>query len=208
MATVLLLRHAESTWNRAERAQGWAPTELTDRGREQAAVLAEMVDERYDVDRLIASDLERAMETADVVAEATGLEPLPDRAWRERDFGNLQGFDHPDLFERYPRFSLRQRGRAAASARPDSGESLRDVEERVVGAWDRLCDEVADDGTVAVVTHGGPIYLVTGAVQGVDLVPAILEQEQDNCALNEVTVRPDGATTANSRSRSSRGRTT
>lgn len=40
MGTVLLVRHAETAWNREGRVQGWAPTTLTDRGREQARSLA------------------------------------------------------------------------------------------------------------------------------------------------------------------------
>ena len=66
MATVLLARHAETAWNRERRLQGWAPSRLTDRGREQAAALAARLSERS-IDRLVSSDLERSTETADRV---------------------------------------------------------------------------------------------------------------------------------------------
>jgi probable phosphoglycerate mutase len=191
MGTVLLVRHGESTWNRAGRAQGWAPTELTDRGREQAEAVAAHLDRAYDVDRLVTSDLRRAADTAAPVAAATGVDPELDAAWRERDFGRLQGLDYPGLFDAYPRFSVAERGAAAAAERPDSGESLLDVRDRVLGAWDSLLADIGPTETAVVVCHGGPLYLLTGAVRSVDVATAVVDGEQDNCALTEVAVEGD-----------------
>lgn len=195
MATVLLCRHGETTWNHERRVQGWAPTSLTDRGREQAAALAEYVAAEYDLDRLVTSDLERAAETARFLGRATGVDPELDRAWRERSFGRLQGLSYFELFEGYPEYALGHSGYAAAEAEPEGGESLLAMRERVLAAWDALLadlggGEEGEDGdvTAAVVTHGGPLYAVTGEVKGLDLVTATLEQRQGNCALTEVRV--------------------
>ncbi|QLG60856.1 histidine phosphatase family protein [Halorarum salinum] len=218
MTTVLLCRHGETAWNRERRVQGWAPTSLTDRGCEQSGALADHVAAGYDVDRVVASDLERAAETARVLGRAVGADPELDPAWRERDFGRLQGLSYADLFEGYPEYALGETGHAAAEATPEGGESLLAMRERVLTAWEGLLAEAANgvdgvangeprangaertdraigaDRTVAVVTHGGPLYAVTGAVKGLDLVAATLEQEQGNCALNEVRVRDGDAT--------------
>ena len=91
MGRVLLVRHGQTTWNRAGRVQGWAPTPLTERGRAQAEALADHLATEGDLDLLRASDLRRALETAEYVARATGLEARAESAWRERDFGCLQG---------------------------------------------------------------------------------------------------------------------
>ncbi|MFB6160707.1 MAG: histidine phosphatase family protein [Haloferacaceae archaeon] len=192
MGTALLVRHGESTWNRAGRAQGWAPTPLTDRGREQAAAVATYIVRTHDVDRLVTSDLRRAADTAAHIADATGVDPEPDRAWRERDFGRLQGLDYPGLFEAFPRFSLDERGADAVAERPASGESLLDVHDRVLDGWAALVDDLAPDDTAVVVCHGGPLHLLTGAVRGVDVPTAVLDGEQDNCAITEIAV-DDGA---------------
>ena len=189
MATVLLCRHGETTWNRERRVQGWAPTGLTDRGREQAGALARHVAAEYDVDRVVASDLERAAETARLLGRAVDAEPALDARWRERSFGRFQGLTYLALFEGYPEFALGHSGYAAAEVEPEGGESLLAMRERVLDAWDDLVAELdSRDATVAVVTHGGPLYALTGAVKGLDLVTATLEQRQGNCALNEVRV--------------------
>jgi len=192
MPTVLLARHGETTWNRDGRLQGWAPTPLTDRGHEQARALATAVATEYDVDRVVASDLRRARQTATHIADRVGREPTFESAWRERDFGRYQGLPHETVFEDHERLSLARAGRDAVDARPESGESLREVRERVLSGWERVLAESDPDETVAVVAHGGPLYLLLGAVDDRDIVSAVVDGEQHNCALNEVRVN-DGA---------------
>lgn len=193
MPTVLLTRHGETAWNRDGRLQGWAPTPLTDRGHDQARALAAAVDTEYDVDRIVASDLRRARQTAAYLADCTGYEPTYESVWRERDFGRYQGLPRETVFEDHDRLSFRRAGRAAVDARPESGESLRDVHERVLTGWDRLLADSGPDETIVVVAHGGPLYLLLGAVEGRDIADAVVEGKQHNCALNEVRVE-DSAT--------------
>lgn len=193
MGTILLCRHGETPWNRDRRVQGWAPTQLTDRGREQAAALAEYLDDEYDLDRLVSSDLERAAETARVLSRATDAPATFDARWRERDFGRLQGLTYEDLFGTYPEFTLSEIGYAAAETVPESGESLLDMWTRTGDAFADLRADVAPDETVAVVAHGGPLYAVTGELKGLDVVAAVLEQDQGNCAVTEIRVRGDDA---------------
>jgi probable phosphoglycerate mutase len=188
MPTVLLARHGETTWNRDGRLQGWAPIPLTDRGHEQAQALATAVAAEYDVDRVVASDLRRTRQTASYLAERVACEPRYDSAWRERDFGRYQGLPNEAVFENHDRLSLARAGRNAVDERPESGESLREVRERVLSGWDRILATSGDGETVAVVAHGGPLYLLLGAVEGRDIVSAVVDGEQDNCALNELRV--------------------
>jgi probable phosphoglycerate mutase len=185
MTTVLLVRHGETTWNRDRRVQGWAPTGLTERGREQARTVGHHVAAEYDVDAVRASDLRRTRETARLLARVVGVEPTFDRAWRERDFGVYQGLDYEALFERHPEFAVGESGYRAVEATPEGGESLLDLRERVLDGWERLLDDAGPDETLLVVSHGGPLYVLLGHLKGLDLVAA-LEQTQDNCAVNEV----------------------
>jgi probable phosphoglycerate mutase len=186
MTTVLLVRHGETTWNRDRRVQGWVQSGLTDRGREQADALAGAIAGEYDPDRLIASDLRRTRETAEHLVRATGLSPAFDPAWRERDFGRLQGMDYEELFFGHPQYAVSQSGHWAAMERPPGGESLLAARRRVLGAWEDLLADAGADETVIVVSHGGPLYLVLGAVKELDIVATIMDQEQDNCAVNEL----------------------
>ncbi|WP_380681419.1 histidine phosphatase family protein [Salinigranum sp. GCM10025319] len=187
MATVLLARHGETTWNRSGRVQGWAPTTLTERGHDQATALSEYLASAYDLDRLVSSDLRRTQETARYVARETGVGPVSDPAWRERDFGCLQGLTVSELFGDHPEYALSQSGAAAATARPDSGETVIEARDRVLDAWGELHADLSPGETVAVVAHGGPIRLLLGSILGYDIVDSVLSIEQDNCAVNEIS---------------------
>jgi probable phosphoglycerate mutase len=192
MATLVVVRHGETLWNRENRVQGWAPVALTETGRRQADSLAAAVADQYAVDRLVSSDLRRTLETARPVGRAVDCEPTPDRRWRERDFGVLQGLSYGELFLGYPEFTLTEVGYTAAEARPEGGESLIEQRNRILDALTTLIDDMDSEETVVVVTHGGPLYLLLGWIKDVDIVATIMEQEQGNCAINEIEVDPEG----------------
>lgn len=191
-ATVVLARHGETTWNRERRIQGWAPTSLTDRGREQARELGRHLADSYDVDRLVASDLRRTRETARLVSRELDCPVDYDRGWRERSFGVYQGLSYEELFEGHPEFAVHQLGVAAARTEPEGGESLLAARDRILDAWDRLVADAGGGETVAVVTHGGPLYVLLGHLTGRDLVTALTEHDQGNCAVSEVRLTEDG----------------
>lgn len=191
MATLVLVRHGETAWNRDNRVQGWAPVSLTETGRRQANRLAATIADRYTVDRLQGSDLRRTLETARPISRAVDQELTPDRRWRERDFGVLQGLTYGELFRGYPEFTLTEVGYTAAEACPAEGESLIEQRQRVIGAVTELIDNMTADETVVVVTHGGPLYLILGWIKALDIVATIMEQEQGNCAINEFAVNTD-----------------
>jgi probable phosphoglycerate mutase len=190
MGTVLVVRHAETTWNREGRVQGWASTTLTDRGRRQARTLAAQLE--TGIDRLVASDLRRARETAEPLAASTECEPQFEAAWRERHYGDLQGLEVSDLFERNPHLSLKHAGEAAARERPEGGETLLETRQRVLDAWDRLCADVDTDETAVVISHSVPISLLLGRIRDESLMEAILDRQLDNGAITELRV--DGQT--------------
>jgi probable phosphoglycerate mutase len=187
MATVLLVRHGETPWNREGRIQGWAPTPLTDRGHEQARTVAAELAARG-VDRVVASDLRRAQETAREVGRATSAPVSFDSGWRERSLGVYQGLLAEDLWETYPEFGLLEVGYLAATVTPEGGESIVDGIERTLEAWDRLLADLDADETVAVVAHGGPLRAVLADLRGLDVLEMLLELEVDNCAVVEVAV--------------------
>lgn len=194
MVTVLLVRHGETPWNRERRLQGWAPVGLSDRGRDQARALGAALAARHDVDAIDASDLRRARETADLVAEAVGVPVREEAGWRERDFGVLQGMTYEAFESEHGEYSLTRAGEAAVDRRPERGESLADLRERVLDAWSRLTVGLGEDETRLVVTHGGPLYLLLGHLTGRGVVEAVIDHQQSNCALNEVRIEAGKAT--------------
>ena len=75
---VILVRHGETPGNRERRTQVYE-TPLTETGREQAARLAERIAAEGPVQAIYASDLARALETAEIIGGRLGVRPTPGR---------------------------------------------------------------------------------------------------------------------------------
>ncbi len=188
MPRVIAARHGETDWNRNGRMQGWAPIPLNQTGRKQAAALGEWLADAYTVDRIVASDLLRTRQTVEQVRDSLGdLDVTYERCWRERHLGVYQGLTYTDIEERFPEFGLGESAREAALSVPESGESLRDVADRVTGRFNDLITQPTDE-TVLVVTHGGPLHILTGYVKGLSLRDALNTTHQGNCAVNEFLI--------------------
>ncbi len=92
LATIWLVRHGESVWNRAGRIQGQCPEApgLTPLGREQVAQCAAALS-GAGVQLVIASDLTRAAETGQILAESLEVPLVLDARLRERALGVAEG---------------------------------------------------------------------------------------------------------------------
>jgi len=98
---VLVIRHGETAWNRESRIQGHIDIPLNDQGRWQAERLAQaLADEPLAA--IYSSDLQRAFDTAQAIAEATGLDVVADETLRERHFGDMEGLTHDEILARWP----------------------------------------------------------------------------------------------------------
>lgn len=145
----LLIRHADHDYVGRVLVGRRAGVHLNERGRRQAAELpARLAHERLDL--LCCSPLERAVETAEPLARATGLEPrvCPDIV--ELDYGDWTDRAIADLLEgeRWKQFHA-----ARSCTRIPGGETLLEVQARIVGWIERIRAEVGE-GTVALVSHG------------------------------------------------------
>ncbi|WP_436908096.1 histidine phosphatase family protein [Halosimplex marinum] len=189
-ARVLLVRHGETTWNRDGRIQGWADATLTETGREQARAVGEHLADAG-IDRLVVSDLKRTLETAaELRAAGVAAEPERARAWRERDFGELQGLTRTAIASRHPEYH--RDGSLLAVRSVEGGESLPAFETRVREGWEQLVDGLAASETAAVVTHGGPIRAALSAVTDRDLTSLAPEFSPSNCGVTEIAVEGTG----------------
>jgi probable phosphoglycerate mutase len=77
VATILLIRHGETDWNREKRLQGFIDIGLNAIGIEQAKLLASVL-QSESIDAAYASDLARAYDTADTIAQHHQLEVVKD----------------------------------------------------------------------------------------------------------------------------------
>ncbi len=177
--SLTLLRHGESDWNVARRCQGHDDrARLTERGRTQALEAIDAVRARG-VDLVVASDLTRALETADLVAGALDLTRLIDPLVRERSYGYLEG---APLAAVTPADSGIADGVVVdPDARPAGGESLRDVALRARRFLEKV-DLAWPGRRLLVVTHGGFVRALRAVAAGAALEGLAWEQV-DNATL-------------------------
>jgi probable phosphoglycerate mutase len=156
VTTLILARHGETDWNRDGRFQGHADPPLNAHGRDQAAELAALLADEP-LEAVYSSDLRRAYETAQVVAERKGLDVIVDPQLRERDVGPWSGLTRAEIEERFPD-QIRLWREGAVSV----GESRESLAERIVAAAHRIA-AAHPDGLVLVVTHGGALRMLRHA---------------------------------------------
>lgn len=158
---LLVLRHGESLWNAEGRWQGWQDIALTPLGEAQArSRAATLAAERLDGATLFTSDLVRAARTAEVIAEALGLDPpTPDAGFRERHGGEWECRTATEIDEGWP--GMRTAWRRGELAAPPGGEADDAVLARVDDALARAVASTAPDGLTVVVTHHGVLRLLS-----------------------------------------------
>ncbi len=153
MTTVIFVRHGQSRSNVEKIFTGQANTPLTELGLRQAARTAEFLKE-YPISVIYASDLDRAMETARPTAELHSLPIHPDPALREVFAGEWEGLPYQTLLERYPD-SFRRWGEDIGNAHPNGGESVKELQKRVVSEVERLV-ELHRGECIAMFSHATP----------------------------------------------------
>jgi broad specificity phosphatase PhoE len=161
VTTIFLARHGESDWNVAKRFQGHSDRPLTERGREQAHALADLVASE-EIEAVYTSPLSRARETAEIVAARVGLEPVALPELREVDTGSWSGLSRADVETRFPEGFTRWRSGGSGW---EDGETYEEMAERVIGAL-RAIAEDHPDGRVLIISHGGPIRAIHAAAEG------------------------------------------
>lgn len=151
VARLLLVRHGQSTWNAIGRWQGWADPPLSELGEIQARDAAEHLREAG-LTCVVASDLQRARRTAEIISAALGLGDVHvEPAFRERDVGEFSGLTRAEIEQRWPGLLTK-----VPYVDPPGGEPWEALGRRVMEALVRTASRFAGE-VVLVATHGGVI---------------------------------------------------
>lgn len=184
MTELVLVRHGETDMNRELRFQGHVDVALNDTGREQARrVAARLAGEPADA--IYVSDLLRAQQTAQPIAQGLALAAVADTGLREQCFGRVDGMrvadiqrEHPEAWAAWLRFDEH-------FAMPE-GESTRAFHARVMEAVQRAA--AAHPGqVVVVVTHGGVLDMIYRTARSLGL-SGPRQSEIPNAGVNRIRV--------------------
>ncbi|MFN0090298.1 MAG: histidine phosphatase family protein [Acidimicrobiales bacterium] len=159
---VLVVRHRESTWNAAKRWAGQADPPLSVAGRADAEVMAEFI-APFGFATIVSSDLERAVQTADVVAaRLSDAVRYQDSRLREHDVPAWEGLTRDELESGWP--GLYAAWKQGETNDLPGAEPWPVMETRILAG---LCDAADRPGPVLVVVHQG-VFRVLREALGVE----------------------------------------
>ncbi len=154
MTTLILVRHGQSEANLARRFAGHSDISLTELGYDQARDAAEFLRD-YPIDVIYASDLRRALQTAEPTAELFGKEIIPDRELREIYAGDWEMVPYDRLMVDFAQdYSLWRTD--LGHAHPTNGESVLELAKRVSHEIDRIVERHRGE-CIAIFSHYTPI---------------------------------------------------
>lgn len=183
-----LVRHGQSAGNAEGRFGGHSPTPLSELGRKQAAVTADLL-ARERIDAIYSSDLLRAVETAKPLADLLGMPIIETPIFRERHVGVLEGLTFDESKEMYPDdyYALIHR---RINHTITEGESYRDLLDRVSKGLQEIFRKHMGR-KVVIYSHTGAICYMTLHLMGAihrhtKQTPWLVTS---NCGINRFEVR-------------------
>jgi len=165
MVRFILIRHGQTDWNVIGRYQGQADPPLNQRGLEQAHQLADEL-EAVQLDWLVSSPLQRALQTAEVIGHQLHIPVRTDPRLMEIHQGEWQTRLRSDIEDHYPEL-FKSWETEPWQVTPPGGESLQQVQERVYQAMDEILTRWPEQ-VVGIVAHRIPIALIKMRYQGLD----------------------------------------
>lgn len=180
MTRIILVRHGQTVWNLEMKYQGHTDIALTDKGLEQASLVAKRLAAEK-VAAVYASDLSRAYMTAEKIAASFTLPVIAMPELREISFGEWEGLTYTNINQGWPEVM------ANLFANPDSvqipgGETFRELKARAANAIKKIVLNHPGE-TVVVVSHGGTIRTLICDALDINL-NYVWNIKQDNTAVN------------------------
>jgi len=149
MTRLLLLRHAHVDWIAPERFRGRADLPLSDQGRRQLAPTANRVKSSVRPAAVYTSPMSRCVETAQAIAAPFGLPTRPIAGLNDIDYGRWQGLTREEVRARWPAELANWFHQPHLALLP-GGESLAEVQARLLAALGTIVREHRDDAVVLV----------------------------------------------------------
>lgn len=177
---IFLVRHGRTAINAGNKLQGRIDHPLDEVGQRQALELASGFSE-IKIDRVLASPLKRAMQTAQALS---GKVEVDDR-FIELDYGSFDGMLQSDVpAETWKKW------RSDNNFRPPGGETLAELDLRVRQALNELIEE-AGTKNIVVVSHVSPIKAAIAWSMGSD-VGASWRMLLDRASISRINIGPNG----------------
>ena len=155
MKTLYIVRHGETDWNKMGKYQGITDVPLNENGLNQAKACGEALKD-ITFDRILSSDLSRALVTAETIRGDRTTPITVDKRLRELDFGDWEAMLFSDIEARWPGLIDEMYLRPHLVKVPN-GESFKDLQDRAWAGLEEFLNENDEEETLLVACHGGTI---------------------------------------------------
>jgi len=160
-ASLVLVRHGQSEWNKKNLFTGWKNPDLTTQGINEATSAGiELKDKDYQFDIMFTSDLLRAQKTGEIILEQLSVKNLPTvkhQALNERNYGDLSGFNKDEARKKWGDEQVHI-WRRSFDTPPPGGESLKDTSARVLPYFKKeILPQLLQGNNVLITAHGNSL---------------------------------------------------
>jgi 2,3-bisphosphoglycerate-dependent phosphoglycerate mutase len=167
MRRLVFVRHGQSVWNSENRFTGWTDVALTAQGIAEAEAAGDrLLAAGLRFETVYTSALTRTRRSAEIICDRLGSDAsiVSADALNERDYGELTGLNKDEARARFGADQVRRWRRSYAEA-PPAGESLRDLQARLLGFYVRtLLPATLATSAVLMVGHGNTLRALTMAL--------------------------------------------
>lgn len=177
---IYLCRHGETDHNNNGIVQGQMnEVDLNSKGRKQAEKLSERFQD-LDIDKFYSSSLDRALQTAKIVAKPHDKEVETSDLLKEVGRSVFEGESFEEMVE-----EIRSSESSSHEWRPENGETLVEMQERGMEFFNQLKENHAQDDKIVIVAHGGINGgIILGALDHSVRNSYLINQE--NCCVNKL----------------------
>jgi len=148
---IILIRHGETNWNKEGRFQGQIDVPLNEKGREQATKASKYLEE-VEFNKAFSSSMKRPYETAKIILNNKNIKIEKIEDLIEINHGLWEGSLEEEIKQKWPEMLNNWHEKPESVTMPE-GESILQVSERAICAWNYICDLQQENDTTLVVAH-------------------------------------------------------
>ncbi len=158
-----LVRHGQTDWNAQGRIQGQLDIPLNEEGKSQAKIAAEKL-KNHKISSIISTDLQRGLETAQIINRYHNLEIKTDPRLREKYYAMWEGITWNEVHAQNPQLTQEILDSPLKWHAPEDGETMEEMFTRIksflVDLKNHNSHTSGNDHNLLIVSHNSPIRIM------------------------------------------------
>ncbi len=148
---IILIRHGETNWNKEGRFQGQIDIPLNEKGKEQASKASQYLEE-IEFTKAFSSSMKRPYETAKIILKDKDIHIEKIDNLVEISHGLWEGKLEEEIKQTWPEMLKNWHEKPESVTMPE-GESIKQVSDRAISAWNQIYNSQQENDTTLLVAH-------------------------------------------------------